>query len=188
MSHSQPLKMRPGEKGSSLIEALIASLVLLLLMLGILSMFSMAYLVNLGASARTEMTYKAQQVAEALRYLTYVSRTSGSGSLPSSTDTGLAFPLSATANPVVITTLSGSTLQYRYWGQPSSTLPDAVGVVESPTNKRYEIAVSIAGPDASTGLVTVTIAVSPILSGSGPRYQGRALRRKEVDYVTQILP
>jgi len=175
------------EEGSSLLEVLIAMAILLILMVGVLSMFSMAYLMNVGAAARTEMTYKAQQVADVVRYLNLLQR-SNPTALPSSANTGLTFPLTA-ASPVTITALSGSNLQYAYWGLPSSTHLDAAGIVD-PNDMRYAITVGIAGPDAA-GVVTVTVAVVPNTAASNPtgqRYLGKNMKWKEVDYVTQLPP
>ncbi len=62
-----------GEKGSSLIEVLVALLIMLFLMIGILQMFALSYMVNLGSAARTELTYKCEQVMESLRYFSYLS-------------------------------------------------------------------------------------------------------------------
>ena len=171
------------EGGSSLLEVLIAMAVLLFLMIGVLSMFSMAYLQNLGSAARTDMTYKAQQVADVIHLLNYMQRTQQT--LPASTDTGLTFPL-ASGTSVTITQLSGSSLQYPYWGPPSSSVPSAAGIVD-PANLRYTIQVSVTGP--TNGLMTVTVSVVPNSSASnttGARYLGNKIRWKEVDYAIQI--
>jgi hypothetical protein len=170
-----------GEGGSSLLEVLIAMAVLLFLMIGVLSMFSMAYLQNLGSAARTDMTYKAQQVADVIHLLNYMQRTQQM--LPSTT--GLTFPL-ASGTSVTITQLSGSGLQYPYWGPPSSSVPSATGIVD-PANLRYTIQVSVTGP--TNGLMTVTISVVPnttTSNASGARYLGNKIRWKEVDYAIQL--
>ncbi len=178
---------RSKEKGSSLIEILVAMAILMFLMVGVLSMFSMAYLMNLGAAARTEMTYKAQQVADVVRYLNFLHR-SAPASVPASINTGLAFPLTS-GTTATITALSGSALQFAYWGAPNGTLPDAAGIL-NPNDLRYNITVSVTGPNAA-GLVTLTVAVVPNTSTSnatGKRYLGPNMRWKEVDYVTQLPP
>jgi hypothetical protein len=174
---------RKGEGGSSLLEVLIAMAILLFLMIGVLSMFSMAYLQNLGSAARTEMTYKAQQVADVIHLLNYMQRTQQP--LPAATETGLTFPL-ASGTSVNITQLSGSALQYPYWGPPSSSEPNAAGVVD-PANLRYTIQVNVTGP--TNGLMTVTVSVVPNTAASnpgGPQYLGNKIRWKEVDYAIQL--
>ncbi|MGA9751856.1 MAG: prepilin-type N-terminal cleavage/methylation domain-containing protein [Acidobacteriota bacterium] len=176
-------RRRKSEGGSSLLEVLIAMAVLLFLMIGVLSMFSMAYLQNLGSAARTDMTYKAQQVADVIHLLNYMQRTQQA--LPASTDTGLTFPL-ASGTSVNITATSGSALKYAYWGSPTAALPNAAGIVD-PANLRYLIQVSVTGP--TNGLMTVTVSVVPNSSASnitGARYLGNKIRWKEVDYAIQI--
>jgi hypothetical protein len=187
MEHPSASGKASRESGSSLLEVLIAVAILMILMVGVLSMFSMAYLMNLGSAARTEMTYKAQQVSDVIRYLNLIQR-SAPASLPASTDTGLTFPLTA-GTPVTITALSGSNLLYPYWGSPTSTLLDAAGIVD-PGDMPYDITVGIAGPDAA-GVVTVSVAVVPNTAAtnpSGQRYIGKNMKWKEVDYVTQLPP
>lgn len=175
-----------GEKGSSLLEVLIAMAILLFLMVGVLSMFSVAFLSNMGAAARTEMTYKAQQVAGAIQYLNYMQRTTPA-KVPASSVTGLSFPLNLTATPAKITDLSAGALKYPYWGPPASGADDNVDVVNA-ANLRYDIFVSSTAPDAE-GLVTVTVSVIPHTgTTAGPRYLGSAMKWKEVDYVTQLTP
>lgn len=56
-----------NEKGSSLVEILIAMAILAILMIGILQMFSYALVVNKRSAMRTFMAYKCQQVAEIIR-------------------------------------------------------------------------------------------------------------------------
>lgn len=58
---------KEGEKGSSMLEILISVAILATLMIGILQMFSFAYLVNLRSSTQTLESYKCQQVAEIIR-------------------------------------------------------------------------------------------------------------------------
>ena len=172
------------EGGSSLLEVLIAMAVLLFLMIGVLSMFSMAYLQNLGSAARTEMTYKAQQVADVIHLLNYMQRTQQT--LPASADTGLTFPLVSGTSVNITDLSSGSALKYPYWGPPSATLPSAAGIVD-PANLRYTIQVNVTGP--TNGLMTVTISVIPNTSSSNPaggRYIGNKIRWKEVDYAIQL--
>jgi type II secretory pathway pseudopilin PulG len=174
------------ERGSSLIEVLIALFILMVLMIGILSMFSMAYVTNLGSAARTEMTYKAQQVADTIRYLNFLEH-ANSAVVPSSTTTGLTFPLSA-GGPINISALNGSALKYPYWGLPSSTSQDSAGIVDPNNMLRYSINVTIAGPNA-LGLMTITVAVVPNSDTSNPtgsRYIGAGIKGKEIDYVIQL--
>ncbi len=178
-------RRKKREGGSSLLEVLIALAILLFLMIGVLSMFSMAYLQNLGSAARTEMTYKAQQVADTIHFLNYLQRTHQY--VPTQTVTGLQFPL-ADGTSVNITQLNGSALQYPYWGPPSSgTLSSAAGIVD-PANLRYTIQVNVKN-SSTNGLMIVTISVVPNTTASnapGARYLGSKIRWKEVDYAIQL--
>src|SRR5512135_62154 len=87
-----------GERGSSLIEVMVALMIMLFLMIGVLQLFSMAYLVNLGAGARTEMTMRAEQVMENIRTIQALTALNG-GTVPTSISsigtTGLSFPIQA---------------------------------------------------------------------------------------------
>ena len=68
---SRRTQRRRGERGLTLIEVLVAFFILFVVTLAVLQLLSMAYLVNLGAMVRTELTYKAQQVAETVRLQRY---------------------------------------------------------------------------------------------------------------------
>ena len=176
----------PHERGSSLLEVLIAMAILMMLMVGILSLFSMAFVSNMGAMARTEMTYKAEQVAEGIRYLNFVYKTNPT-SLPSSTITGITLPLAATSTPINLTTVSGSALTYSYWGYPTSAAPNNIGIID-PQDLPYQVLVSVSAADATTGLASITVTVSPAATTIGRKYMGAKMAWKEVNYVAQLLP
>ncbi|MGC8762329.1 MAG: prepilin-type N-terminal cleavage/methylation domain-containing protein [Acidobacteriota bacterium] len=160
-----------GEKGSSLIEVLIALLILFFLMIGVLQMFAMAYLVNLGSAARTEMTYKCQQVTENLRYLRFLQR---KGKVLS--NTGINFAVGTYNLPYTASELSGS-----FWG------PALANVVEAPDGP-FRLSVTIADGDAAgePGMWIVTATATPVLTPGLRRYRGVGLNSKRVDYVAHI--
>lgn len=162
----------PGERGTSLIEVLIALLILFFLMIGVLQMFAMAYLVNLGSAARTEMTYKCQQVCENVRYLRYLR---GEGITPSLA-TGITFAAGTYSLPYTSSELSGS-----FWG------PAAANVVEVPDGP-FRLAVTFADGDLAgePGMWIVTAEATPVLSAGVRRYRGAGIANKRVDYVAHI--
>ncbi len=163
----------PGrERGSSLIEVLIALMILFFLMIGVLQMFAMAYLVNLGSAARTEMTFKCEQVMENIRFFRFLEEEGTT--LP--TGTGFTFAAGTYSLPYEDTELSGS-----YWG------PTQANVVER-GKAPYRLAIQVDDGDAA-GVPQhwiVTVTATPSLDAGVQRYQGIGIRRKRVDYVAQI--
>ena len=161
-----------GERGTSLIEVLIALLILFFLMIGILQMFAMAYLVNLGSAARTEMTYKCQQVAENVRYLRFLQNQGVVVSAP----TGISFAEGTYALPYTSGELSGS-----FWG------PNFANVVEAPDGP-FRLSVTIQDGDTAgePGMWIVTANATPVLTPGLRRYKGAGLANKRVDYVAHI--
>ncbi|HVN77137.1 MAG TPA: prepilin-type N-terminal cleavage/methylation domain-containing protein [Thermoanaerobaculaceae bacterium] len=64
-------RRRRNERGLTLVEVLVAFFILFVVTLAVLQLLSMAYLVNVGSLARTELTYKAEQVVETIRLLNF---------------------------------------------------------------------------------------------------------------------
>jgi len=62
---------RKNERGLTLVEVLVAFFILFVVTLAVLQLLTMAYLVNLGSTVRTELTYKAEQVVETARLQLY---------------------------------------------------------------------------------------------------------------------
>ncbi len=161
------------ERGTSLVEVLVALLIFLFLMVGVLQMFTLAYLVNQGSGARTEMTYKAQQVLENLKFLNNISR--NGGTLPANL-TPVAFPLVAGAS-FDLSTLSSSDLATSYWGPSVSNVVDA-------QDARYALVVNVADGGARW-VVTVTARANPSANVTTPYIHGTG-KYKEVDYVAEL--
>lgn len=157
------------EAGSSLIEVLIALFVLMILSLGVLQMFSVAHMMNLGAGARTQMTYKCEQVMENVRFGMALITESGAGATP---------PNSGIQKAAYIYDLPYLTTDpgYSFWG------PQGANVVEGP-NEPYRLSYTVA-PEANFWLVTVTCTPSRV---AGARlYQGMGISGKRVTYVARI--
>lgn len=167
------MRRREGERGSSLIEVVMALGILLILMIGILQMFSMAYLTNLNAAASTEMAYKGQQTAEVLRWALYqkaVGQPIGVSpySLPSTA-------LDASATPYALPRTSGGQ-NWNFWG------PSGMGVIER-QNPPYNVVYTVA--DGGTTW-DVTVQVTPWQSSTNAySYIGVAKKGKVVTYVVQ---
>lgn len=166
-----------AQRGSSLIEVMVALMIMLFLMIGVLQLFTMAYLVNLGSGARTEMTQKAEQVVENMRYLQYLTKASpkGLGQAPPGTTTtiGLAFPINGAATGTLDPTTN------TYWGPTGANVFPSTSTNATP----YQISYAIA--DATTWW-RVTITVQNTTVSGARKYLGEAIKRKRVDYVAQL--
>jgi hypothetical protein len=161
-----------AERGSSLIEVLFALLIMLFLMIGVLQLFAMAYLVNLGSGARTEMTSKAEQVIENIRCL---KRLDNLGITPPTSlgVVGITFPMQAetgTLDPTVDT----------YWGPSGANVFPTSGDNDTP----FMISYAIVDADPFWR-VTVTVLPTDVSGARG--YIGAGISRKRVDYVAQML-
>lgn len=174
--HTPPAKT--VERGSSLIEVLVALLIMLFLMIGVIQLFSMAYLVNLGAGARTEMTSKAEQVMENIRYLHYLTKSTGSGGLGQTVPTaqgsvGITFPLAGDASGALDPTVD------TYWGPTGAHVFDTSGDNDSPFMIDYTIV-------KNDPYYDVTVSVTPTTVSGARAYLGAGISRKRVDYVSQM--
>lgn len=176
-----------GDRGSSLIEVLVAIAILALMMVGILQMFSVALVTNYGSAARTEMTYKAQQVVENLRLIYFFAR-QGNNTL--ATAAGVPTTIVSTGTtPVLLpatSTDSTTTLTWAYWG------PGGANCVEA-DNPPYRLGYSVTDGGA---FWIVTATATPVDNPAAPigatplpggrRYLGEGSKVKRVDYVAQL--
>lgn len=164
------MRRRRQEEGTSIIEVVIALGILLILMIGILQMFSMAFLMNLNSAASTEMAYKGQQVSEIIRWALY------QRALGQPIGTGAnALPLTALAPGATYTipdTSSGA--NWNFWGP-------AYMAVQTNQNPPYTIAYTVT---ETPELYEVTVAVTAKHT-SAPGYVGVAKKGKVVTYVVQ---
>ncbi len=161
------------ESGSSLVEVMIALLLLLILMTGILQMFSMSLLINQSSAARTELTYKAQQVTEILRM---------SQTLPT-------VPPEAALSPGTVQLPTNSTQDgtlWYFWG------PYGMGVMEAengPLQVSYTTVDTINGVAVGWGTgehFRVTVTAEPNDDLTAQRYTGAGIGAKRVEYVSYI--
>lgn len=173
-----------NEQGSGLIEVMIALLIMLFLMIGVLQMFSMAFLVNSGSAARTDMVYKCQQVTEQIRMVKYL-RSSG---LTVVNDPTTTVPATFSAKTVTLPA-SPSDPDFKYWG-PSGA--NVLGEMSGSTYiaPAYLLSYTIADGSVSgaTGFWIITVSAVPNLASvsNTKRYHGIGLNKKRIDYVAQI--
>jgi type II secretory pathway pseudopilin PulG len=175
-------RVRQGvERGSSLIEVMVALLIMLFLMIGVLQLFSMAYLVNLGAGARTEMTMRAQQVIENIRTIQALTLRND-GVVPSAISgvggTGITFPIVDSQSGTFDPTADA------YWGPAGANVFPSTDENTTPYMISYDIAPIT---DASANPYwRITVSVTPTDVDGARQYLGAGLSRKRVDYVSQI--
>ncbi len=151
-------KARKRERGLTLIEVLVAFFILFVVTLAVLQLLSMAYLVNLGAMVRTDLTYRAEQVVEQIRMQRY--RVNILLQSPDDTCCPVGNIATKTISPSDCVT---------FWG------PTGANVMTAGT--RYTITYTINNN-------TVTIQATPLTTGAN-QYLGPAAT-KAVVYVAQL--
>lgn len=165
-----PILDRRQNKGFTLVEVLVALAILLVIALAVLQLFSLSYLVNMGSLARTDLQYRAERLAEGLRYLRVVGNAA-----PVPWNCGIDMTHLAPTGPVDIP----NDPNHPCWGTAGFR------VVESPQNPfilSYQIA---DGQPSGAGPVWV-ITVSARPAQLGLRYLGMAIAAKGVRYVVHV--
>ncbi len=185
-------------RGSSLIEVLIAMTVLALLMVGILEMYSLSLVVNAGAAARTQMTFKAQQVVENIRIVYGMYRASAVfdyNFVPPS-GCGIPLPLSPGGAPpdtdfVLPDNAAADATAWAFWGPAGANVME---IDDGPYQIRFNIR-NAAATSSSDESVIVTVTVEASTSTTARRYFSQrqvtpgefTLNAKRIDYVARIL-
>lgn len=173
-SERAKLSRRRGERGMSLVEVLVAFFLLLVISLSVLEMFTLAYAVNMGAQARTDLTYRAQRVGEAIRWI--YSLQNGNPTLFESAKTSSGVDLAAqTAGTSVTLPTSTTSPTWAFWG------PAGVNVVEEDASFVLRYTVEAGGV---AGRWRVVVGAEP--RGDGRRYLGSVSAAKAVRYVAVI--
>lgn len=67
-------RRRRRQRGMTLIEVLVSFFILFVISLAVLELFSLSVAVNLGSQARSQLTYRAQLVAETVRLHSFLAR------------------------------------------------------------------------------------------------------------------
>jgi hypothetical protein len=184
---------RRAARGSSFIEVLLAMTIMVLVLVGILQMFSVSLVINKGSAARTQMLFKCQQVVENVRLFYYLAK-SGAPTPPLITELGHASgaPMSTPgALPSALNDVAKSYLPYTdpgsfpcncpwdYWG------PNGANVMET-SNGPYKISYTIAR-DNVQNLWVITVSATPTDVATATPYFGIGLKSgKRVDYVAQF--
>ncbi len=118
----QPIgALRSRDRGTSLIEVLVASAVMAVLMVGVLQIFSLALITNYGSAARTDLTYRAQQVVENLRMIQYFAKNGNTGP---ATDAGITATASGTGSYSIPPTASGTVSYTNVWWTAAGVVVD----------------------------------------------------------------
>ncbi len=163
-----------GERGLTLLEILFALAIFMLIMVGVLQVFSAALLSDRAAEARSELAFKAQQVVETVRMADAIARSTNP--VPanlSPANTGMTFPIAAAMAPLTLPE-KDSDPYWGFWG------PDGAGVMEP--GARYRITVRILDGDATGNPDSWVIEVT-----ATPRaYVGFDPRRRAVRYVAYV--
>ena len=173
---SAGLQKARDQRGAMLIEVLVALLILLLIMVGVMQLFAAALVSDRGSDARTELSFKAQQVVEVLRMANAVARTTNP--LPpalSQANTGISLPISA-AKQYTELPASSDEAYWSFWG------PGGTGVMEE--GARYAVGYEITDGDTSgaAGNWVITVTARPRTAGSYLDVNGQ----KVVRYVAAI--
>jgi hypothetical protein len=161
-------KRMENQKGSSLIEVLISLFVLLVLMIGILQMFSAAFVINQRSSLRTLEAYKCQQVAEIIR----MSRFLPVNAVNQYVEGNFALPYTA------------ADLNWDFWG------PAGANVIEQPDGPfRIYYNLTIVPATANNFTLTIVAVTSKEFADKGSPadpWTGDGLSMRRVEYVTQF--
>lgn len=157
----KPSICRSNQKGESLVEVLVALAILLVILVGVLQLFTLALLSFHGTSAHAEMTRRAEAVVEVIRLVRSSGVSGTSGILPLSTSTRQL--------PVA----SGDT-GFDFWG------PTGYGVVEDEARYRVTYAVTDGGREW-----VVSVFVEPNSGTTGNKYLG-SVGGKAVRYAARV--
>lgn len=165
---------RRGEEGMTLVEVLVAFLILFVVTLSVLQLFSLALAVNLGSLARTDLTYRAQRTAETIRWVyAYEVR---DPTLFGTLQTQSGLDLGTQQGTTVTLPTSNADARWGFWG------PSGAAVVEdnAPFILSYEV-----DPLGTGGRWRITVTARP--SQGGVQYAGSVSGSKAVRYVA-IIP
>ena len=160
------------QRGLTLIEVLVAFVILFVVTLAVLSMFSLAAAVNSGAFARTDMMYAAEKVVEVIRTQQALSK------LVPPVNDATCCPLDAGTSYSI-----PSTGCENFWGAGGGTPSFGAGVYSA--NARYTLSYSIVlNATTSVAWREITVTAQPKAGG----YSGVTLNPagKAVRYVAQI--
>ena len=162
-----------SSRGGSLMEVLVAMAILAMLMVGVLQLFSLALVTDSGSAARSDMTLKAQQVAENLRYLHFL-RAGTTFAVP---DGRMLVAPAAGASASLPYQSTGT--GWAYWG------PAGANVIEE-ENPAFRVSYAYSA-STTPGFLFLTVTVTSAAPGAtSMSYVGENAKTKRVDYVCQV--
>ena len=163
----------------SLLEVLVASLLLGLVLVGVLELYSLSLLTGFGSAARTDLTYRCQQVVECLRHVHFLRRGSVGG--------GAAAPSAATGIPDVPSIgmkyrlpVTSADPGWDYWG------PAGAAVMEEPGGSYRIFYTYVDGGAFWTVTVTAQTVPATAAAAPGSSLPGAGSSAKSVEYVAQL--
>jgi len=165
---------RRGERGMSLVEVLVAFFLLLVISLSVLEMFSLAYIINMGAEARTDLTYRAQRVGEAIRWIYSLEEENPMMFEAAKANSGVDLA-ALTPGTKVNLPVSPAAAEWAFWG------PAGMNVVEPDARFVLNYTVEEGGLG---GRWRVTVGAEP--RADQRRYLGSVSAAKAVQYVAVI--
>jgi Tfp pilus assembly protein PilV len=180
-------------RGTSLLEVLIAMGILALMMVGTLQMFFVTLDMSRNSSNRTLLTYKAQQVAEQIRYIHYVAQQYGTSQIPSWASSTMGLGQTMTQGtyslPYTSTDLADTTIGGPYWGPASLSYPQGMNIIEG-AQMPYKLSYAIA-TNTQSNTWTITVMAQPVQTSSSAAQAGTNLYRgtnltQKVKYVFSI--
>ena len=167
-------RARTKQRGMTLIETLIGFLILFFVLISVLQIFSMAYAVNMGSAARTDLTYRAQRVAEVIRTIYAFERTETATFDALKASSGVDLENQVGTEPVTVSLPPSG--KEAFWGSGWANVvePDA------PFELSYEVTAGTTGG----ARFTVTVTAQP--KTTGKKYPGLAGVGKAVRYAATI--
>jgi Tfp pilus assembly protein PilV len=164
---------RGSERGVTLIEVLIAFLLMFITTLAVLQLFSMALGVNMGALARTDLSYAAEKTVETIRIQQALSLLTPAAN--NTTCCPLGVYTSGTATTYTIPT---GTNCDQFWGNGGGAMAFSAGIYNA--NAKFTLSYTIVGRGTWR---EVTVIAEPKTKKS---YLGLSTTGKVVRYVAQI--
>ena len=179
-----------------------ASAVMAILMIGVLQIYSLALITNQGSAARTDLTYRAQQVVENLRMIQYFAKNGNVApakpenydvaTQASTTGTFTISPTgTATGTPPIAPSVTISNTNAR-WKEAG-----VVGAASDPFRISYsvtDLAGTVGAPAWADTFYLVTVTATPVNApgasvptGAQVYLGGDSTAIKQVTYAAQIL-
>ena len=179
-------RARTRWKGTTLIEVLFSVAILALIMVGVLQLFFVALQVNRGASARTQLTFKAQQVAENIRLFQFLhsNYSATAAQLPSNALSGI--PTAFTQTDVGTEFyLPYSQTQASTWAHQTFWGPQGANVIEG-SDGPVRLSYNVTDGGTTWGITVTAVPVDKQTSSAAFLGVDANQTSKRVQYVTSV--